>query len=235
VGDLGEGIEILGELYVESNDPVFVHNQGRCYQQNGQWQKAINRFEEYLRKATGLSQQDRTVVERYILECEAKLDKMTAASPAPQSTQAVAPPPPVADTQVAPRDEPPSTPMPLHPVATTPAQEPENPGHAMRVGGVVAAAAGLATLGAGIGFNLAERSLHNQMSSDATKATSANEDRRSTYQTVSIIGYAIGATALVTGVTLYVLGARKPVAAERVLLMVDVSSDAASLGLKGRF
>jgi hypothetical protein len=79
----------------------------------------------------------------------------------------------------------------------------------MRVGGIVTAVAGLAAVGAGVGFNLAERSLHNQMSSDASKNTTDNENRRSTYQAIGIIGYSIGAAALVTGTVLYIVGARK--------------------------
>jgi hypothetical protein len=50
VGDVSKGIDILAELFVESNRFVFVYNQGRCHQQNGHWEKAINRFEEFLRK-----------------------------------------------------------------------------------------------------------------------------------------------------------------------------------------
>ncbi len=31
-GDVGKGIDILGDLFVEHNDIVYVFNQARCYQ-----------------------------------------------------------------------------------------------------------------------------------------------------------------------------------------------------------
>ena len=30
-GDYRKGVEILADLYVESNDPTYVYNQGRCF------------------------------------------------------------------------------------------------------------------------------------------------------------------------------------------------------------
>ncbi len=106
----------------------------------------------------------------------------------------------------------------------------------MRVGGIVTAAAGLASAGLGVGFNLAERSLHNQMSNDASKNTTDNENRRSTFQTISIIGYSVGAAALMTGTVLYILGAREGTPADdRISFAAELASGTASLGLKGRF
>jgi hypothetical protein len=49
-GDYKEGVEILAGLYVDTDDPTYVYNQGRCYQQNHQWRSAVDRFREYLRK-----------------------------------------------------------------------------------------------------------------------------------------------------------------------------------------
>lgn len=45
------GVEILADLYVETNDPVLLHNQARCFEQNGQYAQAASRFREYLRLA----------------------------------------------------------------------------------------------------------------------------------------------------------------------------------------
>jgi hypothetical protein len=224
-GDLTKGIEILAELYAETRDPVFVHNQGRCYQENGLPDKAIPRFEEYVRKATDLTAEERATVERYISECQAKIDKAAAPKAVVQPAY-VGQTAPVADTaQASPAALPPSPPA-----------APENPGRRMRIGGIVVVAVGVAALGAGVGFNLAERSLHNQMTSDASKNTSSNESRRDTYQVGSIVGYTVGAAALVTGTVLYILGARDGASADnRVAWTVDVVPGTASLGLKGRF
>ena len=50
-GRVDEGIAVLARLYAESNDLMWVFNQGRCYQQNGRSDEAIQRFREFLRKA----------------------------------------------------------------------------------------------------------------------------------------------------------------------------------------
>ena len=46
----------------------------------------------------------------------------------------------------------------------------------MRIGGIVVVAVGVAALGAGVGFNLAERSLHNQMTTDVSDFSTAAVD-----------------------------------------------------------
>lgn len=222
VGDVSKGIELLGELFVESDSLVFVHNQGRCYQQNGQWEKAINRFEEYLRKAPDLTAEDRSTVERYISECQAKIDKASASQTPAQLIQAVPTSAPVETEKALPQ-------IPLPATA-------QHPGHGTPVGAIVTAAAGLVAVGVGVGFNFAERTLHNQMSDDSSKNTTDNENRRSTYQMVSIIGYSVGAAAIVSSAVLYVLGAHQDATSDdRVSFVAGFTPGTTSLGLKGRF
>ena len=43
-GDFHKGIDILGDLFVTTNDPNHVYNQGRCYEQNRRLDDAIDRF-----------------------------------------------------------------------------------------------------------------------------------------------------------------------------------------------
>ena len=50
-GDYTKGVAILSELYADTNDPTYIFNGGRCFQQNGRYEEAILRFREYLRKA----------------------------------------------------------------------------------------------------------------------------------------------------------------------------------------
>ncbi len=57
------------DLFVKTEDPVFIFNQGRCFEQNGHFEEAINRFLEYLRKAKKASGQDRADTERHIADC----------------------------------------------------------------------------------------------------------------------------------------------------------------------
>ena len=35
-GDVPKGVRLLAELYTASGDPIWIFNQGRCYQQNDQ-------------------------------------------------------------------------------------------------------------------------------------------------------------------------------------------------------
>src|SRR5450631_2643141 len=58
-GHPDKGIELLAQLYAETNDPTYIYNQGRCFEQNGKASDALTRFREYLRKAPGLSADER--------------------------------------------------------------------------------------------------------------------------------------------------------------------------------
>jgi len=49
-GNVQKGVEILSEIFVETEDPTLIYNQGRCFEQNGRHKEAINRFREYLRR-----------------------------------------------------------------------------------------------------------------------------------------------------------------------------------------
>src|SRR4051794_6504543 len=81
-GHVDEGIELLAALFAESGDVNYVYNQGRCYQQNGKVDQALNRFREYLRRATSASVEERREVEGFISDLERQREK-PAATPAP--------------------------------------------------------------------------------------------------------------------------------------------------------
>jgi hypothetical protein len=86
LGDFKKGTEILADLYLDTNDPTYVFNQGRCLEQNGQNELAILRFQEYLRKAEGLSPADADAVSKRIDDLQAALDhraKPAVAVPVP--------------------------------------------------------------------------------------------------------------------------------------------------------
>lgn len=72
------GVEILADLYVETSDPVLLHNQARCFEQNGQYGQAASRFREYLRIARKtLSPSEISAIEASIKQDE-KLDASRA-------------------------------------------------------------------------------------------------------------------------------------------------------------
>ena len=133
LGDFKQGIEILADLYLDTHDPTYIYNQGRCLEQNGQNQPAILRFQEYLRKAEGLPAADADAVRKRINDLQA-IDHggkpalaepvpVPATAPAPTATPATAvgstipasaapapTPEPLGIAQSAPNPEPPASP-----------------------------------------------------------------------------------------------------------------------------
>jgi hypothetical protein len=73
-GDTQKGTEILADLYLDTNDATHIYNQGRCFEQNGQKEQAIPRFEEYLRKEKNLSTEDGEAVRERIESLQAAVD-----------------------------------------------------------------------------------------------------------------------------------------------------------------
>ena len=127
VGDYAKGVDILADLFISARNPVYIYNQGRCFQQNHQWQAAIDRFKEYLRNAKNLSDSEIAQVNAYIAECEEPLRAEAVVS-----------------------DDPPPAPLVSDPAPVPPAQTTEDPGSGLRTAGVVLGAIGLAGTISGI-------------------------------------------------------------------------------------
>jgi len=94
LGDYKKGIEILSDLYLDTKDPNYLYNQGRCLEQNGQYSPAILRFEEYLRKAKNLSPAETEDAHKRIDDAQAAIDrrgKPARAEPVPAPAPEPAP------------------------------------------------------------------------------------------------------------------------------------------------
>lgn len=192
VGDFRKGTDILAELFVETNDATYIFNQGRCFEQSHQWQDAIDRFLEFLRKKPNLSDEERRDVQAHIDECQGHLTAQT--SPVPVPPLAVEPPPP--------------QPIPASPAADVPQSqtaqpvpEAEKSGSGLRIAGVVLGAVGVLGIGTGVYSNIRHESLVKDVN-----VGSASRGSLDTYKTAAWVGYGVGAAALVTGATLYILG-----------------------------
>ena len=107
LGDFKKGTEILADLYLDTNDPTYLFNQGRCLEQNGQNEPAILRFQEYLRKAEGLAPADADALRRRIDDLQAALERrgkpalaepVPVPTPAPEATTSPTPATPVLST-----------------------------------------------------------------------------------------------------------------------------------------
>ena len=221
-GDFVKGVDILADLFVDTNDYLYVYNQGRCYQQNSRWEQAIGRFREYLRKAKDIPGNDRTKTERQIADCELSMGKPSQLEPRP-----VAEPLPS-----------PTHPAPLHPatepVTSAVSGDPEplpsasDRGKGLRVAGIISTAVGVAAVGTGVGMALKANSL------STTKYSRSREDERASLKTWGLISYGVGAAAIVTGMVLYLAGWPSEPSTGMALLPV-MSNDGASMFLKGEF
>ena len=220
-GDFIKGVDILADLFVDTNDLAYVYNQGRCYQQNNRWEQAISRFNEYLRKAKDISESDRAETERQIADCEQALAKSLRVAP-----PSVAEPHPVPVTVPATEVSVPA------PVLVADKPEPSTAegsrGKGLRVTGIVFAAVGVAAVGTGVGLALKANGL------STTDYSRSREDERASLKTWSLVSYGAGAAAIATGVVLYVVGWPNEESSSVALLPV-VAPDGASVLLNGRF
>jgi tetratricopeptide (TPR) repeat protein len=218
-GDATKGVALLADLFIDTEDPTYLYNQGRCLEQNNRYEEAINKFREYLRKATKASAADKADAEKHIVECQSLSGKKEpeTAPPSKPAPEAPKPEPPAAEAAKV--ELPPPT--PVEPpkqqnaeaalVVAPPATLSETPkpsestagGSGLRTVGIVAVATGAAALAAGLALNLK----HNSMVSDLQKSYDPDPDSEAkTYRTLSLVGYGVGAACVVGGAVLYYLG-----------------------------
>lgn len=228
-GDFRKGVDILADLYVETDNLVHIFNQGRCYEQNHQWAGAIDRFREYLRKNTKASAAERAEAEKHIADCES-FRQQEEVKLAPPAVVAPAPAPaPVAPIVVVTSPEP--KPTDVVERAATPA---ENPGSGLRVTGIVLGSVGLAAVATGLVLNLKANSLGDDYNKNQNPDTKSSYN---SYKTGSLIGYAAGGGLLVTGLILYLVGQSSGTStqASQTALLPSVSSSQVSLALLRSF
>jgi hypothetical protein len=204
-GDVKTGIELLGDLYVDTDDATYIFNQGRCYQQNRRLEEAIDRFREYLRKVPNASVEQKSAAEAHIAECEA-LHARRSFGPPPPAPQAALPMPGTIQQPVLTSAPEPRTPVPS-PMAIVPAgsSAPRSDGGGLRIAGILTTAVGLSAVGTGVLLNIKERSLTNEINS---KFSRSKESSRASYETWGYVSYSVGAAAIIGGATLYYLGWR---------------------------
>jgi hypothetical protein len=98
VGEYQEALDVYANLYAETLHPTYLRNIGRCYQKLREPDRAIDSFEEYLRKGKNLPAEQIAEVKGYIAEMEElKRSRAAAAVPAaPAGTNAGVRPEPAA-------------------------------------------------------------------------------------------------------------------------------------------
>jgi hypothetical protein len=220
-GEFRKGVEILADLYVRTDDPVFVFNQGRCYEQNHQWTSAIDRFREYTRKAQPSDAGAVAEAEKHIAECELYRERdeaksqPPALSPSPPIIAASSPNPPPSAAQ--------ETPVQTVPVPVSPTVKNRS---ALPAAGIVIGSLGLASVAAAVVLNLKANQL----------ADSGNEANQSAYKNGALVCYAAGGAALATGIVLWLVGQdRNETRSDGLALLPLWTPGEAVLALGGRF
>ena len=206
-GDYAKGITLLSELFVASEDPTYIYNQGRCFEQNAHYQEAIVRFQEYLRVNKRIKPADRADTQKHILDCQDLLARQSVPPAATVAPAAVA---------IAPQGVPASQPAAAPTVVTITAplavaqpmvQTPGEPGSGLRAAGIITASVGGAALVAGILLNLKVNTMASDFQSPNGYTDSKESDRKA-YETFGWVSYGVGSACVATGAVLYYLGVR---------------------------
>jgi hypothetical protein len=231
-GDWAKGIDILADLFVDTRDPTYIFNQGRCLEQNHRYDDAIERFREFLRtgETQTLKSEDKESAEKHIAACKETLAAQGVA------TEPVGPlvPPPITPVVVPPPAPAPEEPAPI--VVQTDAAKPTGKaGSGLRIAGIVTAAFGLAAAGAGLAFNLVANNTVGDMEKTLNGYATKKSDH-DTYVTLSWVGYGVGAACLVTGAVLYGIGLKaRSRSSTQVDLMPAVGPGQAGVAFTGVF
>jgi hypothetical protein len=201
-GDYNKGVAILSELFVDTKDPTYLFNQGRCFEQNRRYEDALSRFEEYLRAAQGhLDATDQTAAEKHIADCKERLPDQSGKSQAAGPQPFVLPPPSTPVGPAATSTEP--TPSILAQPESR--HTPIHKGSGLRTAGIVTASVGVAAGLTGVFLNLKVNGMVKDMDTTVGNYETRNADRK-TYQTLTWVGYGAGVACVVTGAVLYGVG-----------------------------
>jgi hypothetical protein len=217
-GEVEVGMKLLTDLYVDTNEPTYIFNQARCFEQNSRYEDAIRRFREYLRKARRATAEDRADVEKHIADCQSLMQKEREKPDQASRPAAATSSPPAGEA-------PPSA----GEVTRVGGQERnDRRGSALRIGGIVTGSAGGAALIVGILLNLK----YNSMTSDLRSDYYTDRDSSShSYKRWSQISYGASAALVVGGALMYYLGWR----AGRVGIAPTATTGSPGLALSGGF
>lgn len=219
VGDFATALDLFKRVYVLTEKAELLYNVAQCWRQLGENAKAIKVFGEYLKHfpAGKTSDEVRTII--------ADLKQLP---PRPIPQRPVAPTP-----QVAPRPTPQPTPPPPPviiqpdvPPNEVPAPEPAptadlkpNRGRGMLIAGIVVGTIGLGALGAGIALEVRAQEMADEISNGHYET---EFDNGPLYAALGPVLIGVGGAAVVTGVILTVVGARRS-KRSRVALIPSVS------------
>jgi tetratricopeptide (TPR) repeat protein len=220
--DLNEfqsALEAFKRAYLQYEEPAFLFNIAQCHRQLGDKVEAVKFYKTYLRKVP--SAPNRAETERLIATLETAIEQQEKSKP-PTGTIDVPPPAPAPRPAPAPQ-----------PVVAKPPADHAAAGRTKKIAGLALLGGGAGLLALGAVFvglaKVANDDVENP--ADGTHDPGA-EDRRNTFQTLDAVFFAVGGAAVVTGLTLYLLGRRD---ATRVSIAPMFGPQRAGLDLTWRF
>jgi tetratricopeptide (TPR) repeat protein len=190
------------KAYQIRQEPALLYNLGQAYRFAGNPTKAMGAYRSFLRRMPSTPR--RAEVERLIREMQELEEQQKHPPPAPEPAPAPAPAP----AGVAP--------PPAAPVAV---QKPFDLTlwRRVRTAGIATSVVGLGVLGAGIGLDIVGNQKFNQINNPVVGTTfdSGTQSDMNLFRGLGISFIAVGATAIVTGVTLLAVAHRKITVAAR--------------------
>ena len=230
-GDVAKGVDILTDLYLDTNNPTYIFNQGRCYEQNLRYEEALARFREYLVKAVNLSDQDKAGVEKHIAACQSYIGNRGTEASHPVAAAAEVP-----KVEPPAKQDPPATGREEEPVTSVSQQATrENGGSTLGIVGIVTAAIGGAALATGVVLNVKANRMASDLQGEGAYSRS-KESQRTTYEILGWLGYGVGGACVAAGALLYYFGRDSGHAATSSMALVPAfAPDKVGAVLEGSF
>jgi hypothetical protein len=239
-GDYVRGVEILSDLFLQTYSLTYVFNQGRCFEQNGRYSDAINRFHEYARKLKDSGHPADPDVERHIADCQAMIDKQSGVvAPRPQPAEQATPPvtqraSSVSATEAKATDSSLTSHDAQAPVGLAQTASDTNARPGLRVAGLVVTGIGLAGLATAVVLNLKANALADELDSSTSSYSRSKASTRSTYQSWGWVSYGVGAGCLIGGAVLYLV-ARSQGKSRQVTFSPEAGPGLAGVSMQGAF
>ncbi len=228
-GEYAKGVALLAELYVSTNDVIYLFNQGRCFEQNGKYEEAIVHFREYQRKNVDVGNPPDRAADRHIADCQALLNKERGPGGASREAPGAAPAAPALPVAA---EKPETSARAAEAVASA------SPGRGWRIAGIIATATGAAGIVTGVFLNLKANQLTSQLDAANNSSTTlyqrSAQAQQSHYETGGWVAYGAGAACLAGGAILYYLGYRQALN-EQVAVAPMFSSGELGAALQGAF
>jgi tetratricopeptide (TPR) repeat protein len=207
VANYDAAVEAWKGAYMISGDPHLLFDVAQSYRLAGNCESAVRFYRNFLRESP--QAKETAQVEAAIAKCE----KALAEAPPPA-------PPPVAQTEPIPAPPPPPVIAPAsataEPAAVSRSAEPlPDAGRRKRVGGVVVAGIGAAVTVTGVVLGLQGRSRQQALDRHQGEWSNTEKHQEESAQRLGTAGQiltGVGATAVVAGAVLYLVGAseRRP-------------------------